>query len=144
MKREKGFILLELIIVLFLMAIILGMSTLLFTNLLPSQKFHATVREVSATIREARSLAQIHGESQYVIIDLDAKQYGIEGRGSRDIPEDISMKIIDPFAGEILEGKYQFIFHPTGGIEGGTIVLWNSKKAVEIRTDPIGGSVIVK
>ena len=54
------------------------------------------------------------------------------------------MKIIDPFAGEILEGKYQFIFHPTGGIEGGTIVLWNSKKAVEIRTDPIGGSVIVK
>jgi len=144
MKREKGFILLELIIVLFLMAIILGMSTLLFTNLLPSQKFHATVRKVSATIREARSLAQIHGEKQYVILDLDAKQYGIEGRGSRDIPEDISIKIIDPFAGEILEGKYRMLFYASGGIEGGTIVLWSSKKAVEIRTDPIGGSVIVK
>jgi hypothetical protein len=126
------------------MAIILGMSTLLFTNLLPSQKFNATVRALSATLREARSLATIHSERQFVIFDLDAKRYGIEGRGSRDIPENISLKIIDPFAGEILEGKYQMIFHASGGIEGGTIVLWNSKKAVEIKTDPIAGSVIVK
>lgn len=144
MKREKGFILLELIVVLLLMAVILGMSTLLFTNLLPSQKFHATVREVSATIREARSLAQINSERQYMVLDLDAKQYGIEGRGSREVPEDISMKVLDPFAGEILEGKYSLVFHPSGGIEGGTIVLWNSKKTAEIQTDPIGGSVIVR
>jgi type II secretory pathway pseudopilin PulG len=143
-KKENGFILLELIIVLFLMAIILGMSTLLFTNLLPSQKLHATVREVSATIREARSLARIHDEKQFVIFDLDAKQYGIEGRGTRAVPENISLKIIDPFAGEIIEGKYQIVFYASGGIEGGTIVLWNDKKTIEIQTDPIAGSVIVK
>jgi len=144
MKKEKGFILLELIIVLFLMAIILGLSTLLFTNLLPSQKLNATAREVSATLREARSLAQLHGERQLLTLDLDAKQYGIEGRGARTVPENISLKIVDPFAGEILEGKYQMIFHASGGIEGGTIVLWNAKKAIEIHTDPIVGSVIVK
>jgi general secretion pathway protein H len=144
MKRENGFILLELIIVLFLMTIILGLSTLLFTNLLPSQKLNATAREVSATIREARSLAQLHGERQFITLDLDAKQYGIAGRGARTVPENISLKIIDPFAGEILEGKYQMIFHTSGGIEGGTIVLWNAKKTIEIQTDPIVGSVIVK
>ncbi|MFZ5906047.1 MAG: prepilin-type N-terminal cleavage/methylation domain-containing protein [Nitrospirota bacterium] len=144
MKTNRGFILLELIVVLLLMAVMLGMSTVLFTNLLPSQKFHATVREVSATIRQARSLAQINSETQYVLLDLDAKQYGIEGRGVRNIPEDISVKIADPFSGEILEGKYYLVFDASGGVDGGAIVLWNAKKSVTIQADPVAGSVVVR
>lgn len=143
-RKDLGFTLLELIIVLFLMTLILGMATLFFANVLPSNRLNATARSVSATIREARSLARIHGESQVVTIDFDSKKYGIEGRGSRDIPDDISIKVIDPVAGEVQQGKYLFIFHPSGGIEGGTIVLWNAKKVVTIQPDPVAGSVVIK
>ncbi len=143
-RKDLGFTLLELIIVLFLMTLILGMATLFFANVLPSNRLNATVRSVSATIREARSLARIDGENQVVTIDFDSKKYGIEGRGSRDIPDDIYIKVLDPVAGEVQQGKYQFIFHPSGGIEGGTIVLWNAKKVVTIQPDPVAGSVVIK
>ena len=142
--KDSGFTLLELIIVLFLMTLILGMATLFFANVLPSNRLDATVRSVSSTIREARSLARIDGQRQAVTIDFDSKTYGIEGRGSRDIPGDVSIKVIDPVAGEVRQGKYQFVLHPSGGIEGGTIVLWNAKKVVTIQPDPVAGSIVIK
>jgi type II secretory pathway pseudopilin PulG len=144
MEKNNGFILLELIIVLFLATLIMGISVVFFANLLPSNRLDATVRNISATIKYARSMAQIQNEKQTVIVDLDARQYGIEGRGLKDIPSGVGIKIIDPFSGEILEGKYSFIFQATGNIEGGTIVLWNSKKSISIQTDPILGSVSVQ
>jgi len=143
-RKDHGFTLLELIIVLFLMSLILGMATLFFANVLPSNRLNATVRSVSSTIREARSLARIDGQRQIVTIDFDSKTYGIEGFGSRNIPDDISIKVIDPVAGEVRQGKYQFVLHPSGGIEGGTIVLWNAKQAFTIQPDPVAGSIVIK
>jgi type II secretory pathway pseudopilin PulG len=145
-KRNKnvGFTLLELIIVLFLVTVILGLSTLIFANALPSHRLNATVRHISATIKQARSLARIHSQTQSVTIDLDAKQYGIEGYSFKDIPSDIAIKVIDPMAGEVYEGKYYFVSYAGGNIEGGTIVLWTSKKTVSIQIDPIVGSVVIR
>ena len=144
MKKNNGFILLELIIVLFLATIIMGMSVVLFANFLPSTRLDATVRNISATIKYARSMAQIQNERQTVIVDLDARQYGIEGRGSKEIPAGVGIKIIDPVSGDITEGKYSLVVQATGSIEGGTIVLWNSKKSMTIQTDPVLGSVAVQ
>lgn len=141
---DNGFILLELIIVLFLITLILGLSTVFFVHILPSNKFNATVRNISSTIRHARSLAQIYGEEQTITINLDSKKYELEGHGVKEIPSDVHIKIIDPLSGEIHEGKYQLVLYPTGGIEGGTIVLWNSKKTVSIQMDPVVGLVVIK
>ncbi len=143
-KKNNGFTLLELIIVLFLITLILGISTIFFAIILPSNRFNATVRDISATIRQARTLTQTLGERQAITIDLDSKKYGIEGRGVKDIPSDIYIKVIDPLSGEIYSGKYQIVLHALGGIEGGTIVLWNNKKTVSIQMDPVVGSVVIK
>jgi general secretion pathway protein H len=143
-KRNTGFTLLELIIVLFLITLILGLSAVMFANFLPSSRFDSTVRNISATIKYARSLAHINGEFQTVLIDLDAKTFGIEGRGSKDIPSDVNIKIIDPFAGEVEEGEYRFILYPGGGVEGGTVELWNAKKSARIELEPIAGTLIIK
>ena len=144
MSGGAGFTLLELIIVLFLVTLILGLSTLIFANTFPSNRLNATVRHISATIKQARSLAQIHSQTQVVTIDLDSKKYGIEGYGFKDIPSDISIKVIDPMSGEIETGKYYFVSYAGGNVEGGTIVLWNSRKKVSIQLDPIVGSMVIK
>jgi prepilin-type N-terminal cleavage/methylation domain-containing protein len=143
-KNNKGFTLLELIIVLFLMTLILGLSAVLFANALPSNKFNATVRSISTTIRQARTLAQIHGERQTVTIDLDAKQYGVTGHELKSIPSDIYVKVIDPISGELQTGKYYFVVQAGGSIEGGTVILWNSKRQASIQADPVVGSVVIK
>ncbi|OGW41293.1 MAG: hypothetical protein A2Y97_06735 [Nitrospirae bacterium RBG_13_39_12] len=143
MKKNKGFTILELIAVIFLMTLILGLSTIYFANILPSTKFNTTTRDISTTIRYAKSLSQIQGENKTVTIDLDSKKYGIEGIGSKDIPDDIYIKVIDPMLGEIQDGKYHIVLNAIGGIEGGTIVLWNNKKTVNIQMDPVVGSVVI-
>ncbi len=144
LTSHRGFTLLELVIVLFLITLILGLSAVFFANTLPSARLNATAREMSATVRLARSLARIHGATQTMTIDLDAKDYGIEGRPSKTIPPDLTIKIIDPFTEEVTNGKYRFVFRSIGGAEGGTIVLSNSKRSVSIQMDPIIGVVVIK
>jgi type II secretory pathway pseudopilin PulG len=141
---RKGFILLELIVVLFLITLIMGIALIFFANFLPSNRLDATVRNISSTIKHARSLARINNRIQVVTFDFDSKQYGIEGREIKDIPSDIGVKIIDPMAGEIFRGKYHFLLHVAGNIEGGAIIVWNAKKSVSIQPDPIVGTVIIK
>jgi general secretion pathway protein H len=144
-ESKSGFTLLEVIIVLFLISLILGLSTVFFANTLPSTRLNATAREISATIRHARHLAYTNGEKQTITIDLDSRLYGIEGIAQKNIPSDIYIKVIDPLSGEIRSGKYSILFYETGGIEGsGTIVLFNNKKTIKIVLDPIVGSVVIR
>ena len=141
---RRGFVLLELIVVLFLISLIMGITLIFFANFLPSNRLDATARNISSTIKHARALAQIYSQRQIVAFDLDARHYGIEGRELRDIPDGIGVKIVDPMSGDITEGKYNFLLHVAGNIEGGTIVVWNAKKSITIQPDPLVGSVLIR
>jgi prepilin-type N-terminal cleavage/methylation domain-containing protein len=142
--QKNGFTLLEVIIVIFLVTLILGMSTVFFAGFLPSARFSATGREMSAVIRHARSLARMNMEKKAVIIDLDSRVYGIEGLITKSFPPEMKITVLDPVSGEMERGKYPIIFHPTGGMEGGTIILSSNKKVMRIETDPISGAVMIK
>jgi general secretion pathway protein H len=142
MKREKGFTLLELIIVMFLVTLLMSLAAAFFANTLPASKFSGSVREIAAMMRQAKALAQIRGETQTVTIDMDAGRYRIGDSAGKAVPAGVHIKIIDPREGEIDNGSYRIDFSPAGGIEGGTIVLWNEKKTVTITIDPIAGPVV--
>lgn len=143
-RHSGGFTLLELMIVIFLIVIILGLSSFFFINNLPSSRFNATVREMASMVRYARALAQTNGEEQIITIDLDSKKYSIEGRVEKKVPPDINIKILDPFSGEIDNGKTQILFQAIGGVDGKTIVLSNNRKSASIEMDPVVGAVVVK
>ncbi len=142
--NRSGFTLLELIIVLFLITLMLGLSSVFFANTLPSGRFNATAREIAATLRQAKHLAQRKGEKQIVTIDMDTKSYGIEGQAGKTLPSGLSFKVIDPVAGERTGGSYPIAFQTTGSTEGGTVVLWNNAKVTQIYIDPVAGAVIVR
>lgn len=140
----RGFTLLELIIVLVLSSVILGLSVVFFANTLPSGMLNATARELSATIRHARTLSHMNGERQIVTLDLDSKKYMLGNRGEKTIPAEVNIKIQDPLTGEQTSGIHRIIFHGTGGAEGGTVVLWNRKRTVSLELDPVAGAVVIK
>ena len=142
--NRSGFTLLELIIVIFLITLMVGLSAVFFANTLPSGRFNATTREIASTIRQARHLAQLNGEKQVITINMDSRSYGIEKRGEKKLPSGIDIKVIDPLAGDITSGKYHMTFHPAGSTEGGTVVLWNGAKVAQIDIDPVAGAVIIK
>jgi prepilin-type N-terminal cleavage/methylation domain-containing protein len=143
-RSPSGFTLIELTVVLFLMVLMLGLSTLFFAKTLPSSRLNAAGRELSATIRQARSLAQSNGTEQTVVLDFDARKYGIEGRGARSLPQDVGIRVIDPLYGAVQQGTYRVSFDATGGVEGAAIELWNNKRLLRIVTDPIVGTVTLK
>src|SRR5574340_689054 len=132
MKVDRsGFTLLELIIVIFLITLMVGLSATFFANTLPSGRFSATAREIAATIRQARHLAQLNGEKQVITIDMDSKSYGIEGRSWKKLPSGLYLKVIDPLTGDITSGKFHMTFHAAGSTGGGTVVLWNNAKTAQ-------------
>jgi general secretion pathway protein H len=141
---EKGFTLLELLLVLSLIVLIMGISTVFFANALPSVRLSSAGRELSATLRDARTQARHNGETQKVVIDFERRRFGIEGKGSREIPPGVMMAVADPDMGEVSRGSYTFVFSGSGATEGGTILLWTRSKRLRIDMDPLIGSVVIR
>ena len=128
----------------FLVTLILGLTTIFFSNSIPSARLDATGREISATIRHARALSQNRGEDQVFMINLDTRQYGLQGRSMKTIPAEISVRVDDPLSGEVRKGSYPILFRAYGGVEGGTVILQGRKRALYIQTDPVVGSVVTR
>jgi len=143
-NTDNGFTLLEIIVVVTLIVFILGLATLFFGNTLPGARLNAAARELSATMRYAKILAQNNGEPQTVLINLDTGRYEIVGAQTRKLPENVNIRVADPITGETTRGEYAVLFHESGIVEGGTITLWNAKRALNIELDPIVGSVILR
>jgi hypothetical protein len=143
-KNISGFMLIELIIVVLLIMLILGLSTVFFANSLPSARFNSTVREIAANIRYAKTFTKIKGENQVFFVDFDSRQYGINGLSSKDIPIGINVSAASPFHGEIYKGRYQMVFFSSGGLEGGSLVITDNKRTATIHFDPVVGSIVVK
>ena len=144
LKGIAGFTLLELLLVIFLLTLVLGISAAFSFSNVSSAKFDSMAREMTATMKKARLLAYMHNERQILTIDMDNRLYGIQGRKTRGIPSKLQITIHDTVKGEISKGQYSFVFSPSGRMEGGTIVMKSGKKEVKILTDPIVGSVLIR
>lgn len=138
---DRGFTLLELIIVTVLAVLVLGLVGLLFANTVPSARLTATAGEIVATMRQLKALAEMSGEDERFVVDLDTKRYGVEGRRARAIPAEISVKAVDPLYGEVKSGKYYMVASGMG-MEGGALILSYRKKSLRIQADPILGAQV--
>ena len=131
-------------VVLFLITLILGLGAVFVAGGSSTNKLNAAARELSATIRHARTLSITGGQQKAVAIDIDAKRFGVEGSRSRVLTSGIDVKVIDPLYGEVHKGLYRIEMQPGGGMQGATIVLWNKKREVKVELDPVVGAAVIK
>jgi hypothetical protein len=137
---EGGFTLFELLIVIFFIALIAGISSAFLGNS-SSSWLSAVARDLSSTVRQARGLALLTGRPQTMIIDMDRQTYGIEGRWAKRIPGRVRITVIDPSGAERGSGIYSLLFPATGGMEGAaTMVLRAGKSATYVKPDPVIGA----
>lgn len=136
---SRGFTFIEVMIVVFLMSLITGITTIFFANTLPSTRHKATARELVATIKYARHLAFIKNEKQIINIDLDAKNYSIKGREIRTIAPEISVTVYENKvnANPVRQGKYIISYDTTAGNNWSAIELARGEKIITIKPDPI-------
>ena len=143
MLDERGFTLFELVVVMFLIILILSLSSIFVATSLNKDTLQSTVREISLTMKYARILSEMNGEAQILIINLDENKFRIKSREAKSISKNINVTVIDPSLKEISEGIYEFVFYPFGGVEGGAIILEHKNRLVTLELDPVIGMVAV-
>jgi general secretion pathway protein H len=142
--QSRGFTLLELLVVLVLMSIITGFSAIYFAGKAGGPRAAQTARDITGVLRQGRALAAETGEEQTLLVDFDSRSFGIEGKRTKVIPADLTIKISDPFQGEISQGKYSIHLSPTGAVQGGTIHLTKGQSTTNIYLDPVVGARVGK
>lgn len=143
-KRQSGFTLFELTVCLLIITLAVGLSTVQFASLQPSEQLKSTARDIVTTIRQAKNLARVTGQRQVLVVDIDHRSYHIEGKGKRLIPPMARVRIDDPLHGTVTRGLYRVEFYPSGLSGTANITLETETKVIEIRLDPIVGATIVK
>ncbi len=78
---ERGFTFLELLTVLALMALLLGLVAPTFYRGWERERVRAALRDLSATLRVARSVAVTERARTRVFVDLEQGRYWLEGTG---------------------------------------------------------------
>jgi general secretion pathway protein H len=141
---KRGFTLLEMLISLFLITVMVGLSSVFFVSRQPSEQLKAGARDIVSSIRQARTLARVSGELKVVSIDIDQKTFGIEGRRSKPLPVDTQITITDPVNGIITRGIYRIEFYPSGLSGIADITLEGHNKKIAIHLDPVVGASVVR
>jgi len=140
----RGFTLIEILVVLILISLILGMSVVYFAGTLPKARQRAAAGEIVSAIKYTRSLAVLKNERQMLIFDLDAGHYGIVGRASKEIPNEMRLIIIesDINADPVSRGRYSLYYDSAGTNNWEQISLIRGDRIIRIKADPVFAAMI--
>jgi prepilin-type N-terminal cleavage/methylation domain-containing protein len=143
-SANGGFTFIEIMIVVFLMSLVVGITTVFFAGTLPSAKLKASARELSSTIKYTKQLALATNEKQVLIIDLNGGSYGIKGHKVRNIASSTVLTVYEanPNSRPILAGQYTISYDATGASDWDRITLGRNEKIITISADPIRTAVI--
>jgi general secretion pathway protein H len=140
----RGFTLVELVVVLALVGALLAIAPMALGRYRDSADYRDTVRMFAALLAEARHSAVSGGRSVAFAVDLGARQYGVEGRAKRDIPEGLTVRatVADT---ELAADVARVRFYPGGNATGGSFeVIRASGGGARLRADWLDGRVTIE
>ena len=142
MRADRGFTLVELLVVLALVGMLTAMVPLAFERLRESAQYRDTVRAVLTDIRQARYRALSEGREVRFGIDILQRTYGMEGRPLRILPEPLRLRATVADVEVSADQKAAIRFLPDGGATGGSIeILRPSGAGARLTVDWLSGGV---
>lgn len=144
MHRQRGFSLIEMIVVVVLIAATTALAASVMTAGLPGQQLRGASRELAAQLRYARAQAIVSGQSQVFSIDARSREWKGPNRRHGQLPQQV--KILA--TGAKIEQRHSDVatirFFPEGAATGGRIMLWHDQAAWQIDVEWLTGEVSVK
>ncbi|MDA8079094.1 MAG: prepilin-type N-terminal cleavage/methylation domain-containing protein [Nitrospiraceae bacterium] len=134
---NRGFTLLETIIVLFIAGLAVSVVVVSTGRLRERALFNAEARKIYQTLKRAREVSLLERKNAAVRVDPETNRYWIEYDGGTQRPLSVP-------AGFSISGKDIFFF-PKGNSSGGRILLVDAAgKGYAIRVDPVLGTPTIK
>lgn len=144
MTRQRGFSLIELVVVMVLMATLAGLGAAALNAGLPGQRLRGAARELAAELRFTRAQAIATGREQ--VFELDVRERRWTSAGQREGRIDATLELIATSAREEQpELEVAAVrFFPDGAATGGRFVLKRGDAAWRIDVAWLTGEVTLR
>ena len=140
--QQRGFTLMELMVVFAIVALIVGVVPFAFSRLNESTQYRDTVRTMLSQMRGARYRAMAEGREIRFSVNLNQRTYGVYGGLPCALPEALQMRATVAGIELTGQGEASIRFLPSGGATGGSIeVLRTSGAGTRLRVDWLSGRV---
>ncbi len=142
MRTQRGFTLIELLVVFAMVALLTALVPLAFERLRESSQYRDTIRGMLSDMRQARYRALAEGREVRFRVDLQGRNYGLEGRPAKAVPQPLRLRATVADIEMTAAQSAGILFLPSGGATGGTIeVVRPSGAGVRLTVDWLSGAV---
>lgn len=144
-RDQRGFTLLELLLVLVIAATSYAMVVRLSSGGMSGAELKSAARAVAAGLRDARGTAIATQESASFTLDVEQRSMEVSGaRRPRSLPQRLDLKIYTAQS-EVVDGKRGAIrFYPDGSSTGGRVTLASGERQFLVDVDWLTGRVTIK
>lgn len=143
-RRQAGFTLLEILVVLAMMALVYAMVPAMISGKGSTTEMRAAARHVAAGLRKARSEAVAGHQESTLTVDVDKHLFRISGdKREYALPESAEISVYTAQA-EVVQDKVASIrFYPDGSSTGGAVGLTRGDTKFRVDIDWLTGSVTI-
>lgn len=144
MHRQRGFSLIELMVVVVLIAATTALAASVMTTGLPGQQLRNASRELAAQLRYTRAQAIVTGKSQLFTLDARTREWQAPNRRHGQLPSQIKLVATGARIEQTNPDVAAIRFFPEGAATGGRIVLSRDRAAWQLDVEWLTGEVTLK
>jgi len=141
---QRGFTLLEMLVVLAMVVIVLAVVPPLISAGLPSAELKGAARKLAAGLRYTRSRAVSTQEEKALVVDLEERKFTVPDRPRAvSLPEDVEIDLLTTRSDLLGERTGRIRFFPDGSSTGGRITLEKGERKFVVDITWLTGRVVI-
>ncbi len=143
-RRQAGFTLLEVLIVLVIGVLLVALTPPLLSGMSGATELRGAARQLAAGLRNARNQAVTGQQEAILLLDLAGRRFAVSG-DSREValPNSVALHLYTAQS-ELLDGEKGSIrFFPDGSSTGGAITVSGPKRAYRVNVDWLTGAIAI-